>query len=675
MKTWFSRFFSTSATSTTTQPEDIQKGLNDFVSFLSMQISEPQKAKGLVEETTKFRNLTIDKQIEECPRFYLAFEQYLTEIDKKVSYTTQKLRDNIKTRFPFLSTLEGFSVILKPSREQSIYLCKQLLELTLDSILEVLGAAQDDWFKKLKLSVQRIPNNPNLEQLPFVYNQTITSSEDWIHFFKITNQKVLDNIENKVGVVLSKRLFERSYKKVANTYQALDTFPSVVAILPDRLLDTEKIDILSKHQLVKILLEKADYLENLNHSLSEKNQKLEEAQFALSTSKNETESAFRQLSAVLNTVNEGIITANSNSKIVMMNQQIQAIFGYTNAELIGRDLTTIMPESYRPHHKAGMKRHLQTNSSVVLNTTVQLEGLHKNGTVFPIEINIAKTEVDGKVLFTAAIKDITQRLAMEKALIQSKEELEERVEERTTELNIAQQELKSMILELERSNTELEQFAYITSHDLQEPLRMVTSYLQLIQRLYKNKLDETGLGYMNFAIDGAKRMKQLIRDLLQYSRVGRGTLSFKPIKIETLQLLMNNTFRARLEETKGQISFTGITEIVADRTLMIQLLQNLIGNALKFKKETEPPQITIYVTETEQYWQLEIKDNGIGIEERFQEKIFAVFHRLNHDDAYEGTGIGLAICKKIADQHKGKIWVESKFGVGSTFYISISKHL
>jgi PAS domain S-box-containing protein len=225
--------------------------------------------------------------------------------------------------------------------------------------------------------------------------------------------------------------------------------------------------------------------------------------------------------------------------------------------------------------------------------------------------------------------------------------------------------------DLERSNQDLQQFAYVASHDLQEPLRMVISFLGLLQKKYQGNLDAKADQYINYAADGATRMKALINDLLSFSRIGtKGKLS-EVVDMNDVYAQVIQTLGPRLQETKAEITCDPLPTIQGDQYQMIQLLQNFFTNAVKFRREKEIPRVHLGVIQEEKQWKFFIRDNGIGIEEKYQPKLFNLFTRLHTRDKYEGTGIGLAICKKIVERHGGRIWVESKVGVGSTFYFTI----
>jgi signal transduction histidine kinase len=241
-----------------------------------------------------------------------------------------------------------------------------------------------------------------------------------------------------------------------------------------------------------------------------------------------------------------------------------------------------------------------------------------------------------------------------------------------TERKLAEKELERTLDELKRSNQELEQFAYVASHDLQEPLRMVSSFTQLLEMKYKDELDAEALEYIGFAVDGAKRMQLLINDLLEYSRVTRKSTEFEAVNIEKVldEVLFN--LEIVIEENQAIIIRESLPEIQSDYGQMVQLFQNLIGNALKYRSE-ETPEIRISAQKEDDHWIFSVADNGIGMDSEYFVQVFKIFRRLNTQDEHEGTGIGLAITKRIIEHHGGRIWVESEPGKGSTFYFTIPK--
>ena len=234
----------------------------------------------------------------------------------------------------------------------------------------------------------------------------------------------------------------------------------------------------------------------------------------------------------------------------------------------------------------------------------------------------------------------------------------------------ARQDLEESVTELGRSNAELQQFAYVASHDLQEPLRMVSSYTQLLAKRYAGKLDSDADEFIAFAVDGAARMQRLIQDLLAYSRVSKEVRQFEPTAVGVaLNYALDNLVNA-VKESRAVVTHDPLPAVMGDERQLVQLFQNLLSNAVKFSGE-QPPRIHVSAKPSAGGWLFSIHDNGIGLDPQYADRIFVIFQRLHNRQEYPGTGIGLAICKKIVERHGGHIWVKSEPGKGATFYFTI----
>jgi signal transduction histidine kinase len=257
-----------------------------------------------------------------------------------------------------------------------------------------------------------------------------------------------------------------------------------------------------------------------------------------------------------------------------------------------------------------------------------------------------------------------ERDAAERSVRELNQSLERRVAERTRELEEAN-------VNLSRSNADLERFAYVASHDLQEPLRMVASYVGLIRRQYEGKLDASADEYISFAVDGAKRMQSLIQDLLTYSRAGTQALALETVDLTRVLRDALRDLKASLQESGAVVEFDPLPSLPVDSMKMTQVFQNLIGNAIKFSKPEEPPRIEIRAKQAGDTWEISVRDHGIGFDPQFADRIFVLFQRLHGAGQYPGTGIGLAICKRIVEAHGGTITAESTLGQGSVFRFTL----
>jgi PAS domain S-box-containing protein len=334
-----------------------------------------------------------------------------------------------------------------------------------------------------------------------------------------------------------------------------------------------------------------------------------------------------------------------------VNEAAVCLYGYSQEEFRNMTIRDIRPQEDIP-------RLLENVAGIGVAGDTYRDGnwrhLKKSGEVIDVELTAHAIEYERRRARMVIINDITERKKAETMLQQLNHDLEARA------------------VELAASNAELERFAYIASHDLQEPLRMVSSFLQLLQKKYKGQLDDKATQYIHFAVDGAERMKTLILDLLEYSRVGSGKGSFGTVSMDEVMKEVGETFREKIIADRARVEIGPMPDAYGDKVQLVQLIQNLVGNALKYQSG-DPPVIRVEGKEVPGGWQYSVRDNGIGIDPMFFEKIFIIFQRLHNKSDFSGTGIGLAICKKIVERHGGRIWVDSSPGKGSSFFFTIAK--
>ena len=344
---------------------------------------------------------------------------------------------------------------------------------------------------------------------------------------------------------------------------------------------------------------------------------------------------------------DAMVVVNQTGDIVLLNRQAEKQFGYSRDELLGQQVTNIIPEGFAERLIADDLRSAEDALAQQIGTGIELTARRKDGTDFPIELMLSPLASGDMILVTAAIRDITVRKKAEADLLQT-------------------------VAELNRSNEELGQFAYLASHDLQEPLRMVASYTQLLSRRYKGRLDSDADEFIAFAVDGASRMQRLIEDLLSYSRVGtKGQPLVATSSEAALEQALANLHVA-VEEHGAEVTHDPLPTVLADEVQLIQLFQNLVGNAIKYQDSGVPKIHVSAARNGDRMWTFSVKDNGLGIGPEYLEKVFGMFERLHRRDGYAGTGIGLAICRKIVERHGGEISVESQLGEGSTFHFALA---
>ena len=343
---------------------------------------------------------------------------------------------------------------------------------------------------------------------------------------------------------------------------------------------------------------------------------------------------------------DAMVVVNPAGEIVLLNVQAEKQFGYTRDQLVGQRVKTIIPQGFAERLIADGNRSAAEALAQQIGTGIELIARRKDGSEFPIEIMLSPLESAEGILVTAAIRNITERKKSEEHLVKT-------------------------VGELKRSNDELQQFAYVSSHDLQEPLRMVASYTQLLAGRYKGRLDSDADEFIAFAVDGCNRMQGLIKDLLAYSRAGTNGKALREVSGEkALEEALAN-LRAIIEQSGAVVTHDSLPVLRTDNTQLTQVFQNLVGNAIKYHG-AEVPHVHISATKNDgREWIFSVRDNGLGIDPQYFGRIFILFQRLHGRDEFEGTGIGLAICKKILERLGGRIWVESRPERGSTFYFAL----
>ncbi|MDP3858136.1 MAG: PAS domain S-box protein [Stagnimonas sp.] len=354
------------------------------------------------------------------------------------------------------------------------------------------------------------------------------------------------------------------------------------------------------------------------------------------------ESRFRSL---LETAPDAMVIIGADGRVALVNAQTERLFGYPRAELIGQTVEMLIPERLRDRHLGHRDRFFGEPKARPMGLGLDLWGRRRDGSEFEIEISLSPLETEEARYVTAAIRDISQRKTVERKLAQ-------------------------YASDLERSNRELSQFAYVASHDLRAPLRSVVGFAQMLLKNNRPQLDSDGQEFLGYIVDSSRHMQQLIDDLLAYSKVGDAAAEHVEVDCEDLLREVLTQLTATIQERSAEVSHQPLPTVSGSRHQLGQLLQNLIGNAIKFQPG-ERPRVELSAEREGGHWHFQVRDHGIGIAPEHRERIFQIFQRLHTHEEYEGTGIGLAICEKIVSNHGGRIWVESSPGEGSCFHFTL----
>ncbi len=348
-----------------------------------------------------------------------------------------------------------------------------------------------------------------------------------------------------------------------------------------------------------------------------------------------SESRFR---GVVEASPNGMVMVDQNGRIVLVNAEVERRFGFSRGELLGQPVEQLLPIPARAQHPNDRAAFQLAPEARQMGKGRDVVGTRKDGSPIPMEVGLSPVDIDGRTFMLATLVDISERKAAE--------------------------------VELRRSNEELQRFAYVASHDLQEPLRTVASYVQLLERRYADKLDSDAKEFIAFAVDGARRMQQLVQDLLELSRVGTREKSFVWGSADVVLDGAVEDLHIAIDESNAVITRDPLPRVYADPVQLRQLFTNLIGNAIKFRG-VERARVEMTVRSEGRDWVFGVRDHGIGIEPQYFDRIFVIFQRLHGREAYPGTGIGLAICKKIVERHGGRIWAESTPGDGTLFSFTL----
>ncbi len=416
--------------------------------------------------------------------------------------------------------------------------------------------------------------------------------------------------------------------------------------------DLGAVDFLFKPIVPEVLRSKVAVFVDLSRG----NAKLQEQADALRTQAQVLRKAEQKFRSLLEAAPDAMVMCKEDGEIVMVNSQTELLFNCQRDKLISKNIRSLVP-SWGYRFNPGWADDFGMPKLPPVQRGIELHAFPEGRDPFQAEFSFSPLQTEDGVLITCSIRDITERKKTEERIRELNTNLEQRVLERTEELM--------------RSNEELQQFAYIASHDLQEPLRTVSIYAQLLAKRYKKHLDGDADQFIKFIVEGSERMEKLIHDLLDFSRVdARGTDFFTRTNCDDALNDATDNLHSLIEESGAVLTRGTLPGVTGDPVQLTRLFQNLLVNSIKYRTD-DPPRIHIAATSRAEEWLFSITDNGIGIDPQYAEKIFGIFRALGPRDRSAGTGMGLAICRKIVTRHEGRIWVESSLGKGATFYFTL----
>lgn len=616
----------------------------DFVPlfvFLRRKISSKEKADGVLKKIEEFLKMPHKKQLEVFPSYYLFIEKYLLEIENQFDASFEVLRKKIKELFPDqINVHPSIHIIFEEQHQQELYLKNRFALYVLNAAIEILGAKGENSLINLRDAFDTASRNnfvitSELQELMDAREET-----DVCTYFKRTFQKIFDSISSYLGERAAIRLFENQYQKLAANYAYLNSFALFIDILPGKVLDEEKINILSKSQIENLLLGKIRSLEIYNEAVQHKNVELELTQQELVEAKEQHKKNADQLSTVLETIAQSVITFDNTGIIIMVNQRVEEMWGHNRNSLIGTSVENL----FTP----GTFNEIFSNSTEVgMKFTLEVNALKKNGASFPAEMSLSSFYMDQGIYYTAAVHDISLK-------------------------KIEEQQIEDLLNKIKRNNIDLKNYARVVSHDLKTPIRGIKNIVDWLDEDYRNNMDDQGKEYLDLLKTKIVHMNQMVEGILAYSKAGvensiLDTIDVNDLLKEVVSLVSApKNFDIQIQEN--------IPKVEAEEIKLKQVFQNLITNAIKYNNKKNGV-INISFSENETHWVFSVADNGMGIEEKHHDSIFEVFQTLHPTDRFDSTGIGLSIVKRIVEQHKGKISVESIPDIGSTFTFSISKQL
>jgi PAS domain S-box-containing protein len=523
----------------------------------------------------------------------------------------------------------------------------KLLDPKTEEIAKLAEPKSQDRFQEMPIRVLIVEDSPTQAKLLDISLKRLGVEVEWLG----TLTKTLSRLESTgVDVILlDLSLPDSSGLETFHKVHALDTCVPIVVLtsLDDQRIALEAVKSGAQDYLIKGRASDDSVVRCLRYAI-ERNR----VEVALRESE-------RRTRLIIENSLDAFFSIDRFGTIIDWNLQAENTFGWTRLEALGKPFTDLIaPAVLRGRNLNTVERIISQEGLGALNTRQEVLAVHKTGREFPIEYGFFSIRAGQDDIYCTFASDISARKQAERKRKQINDELEQRVQERT--------------VELQRSNEELHQFAKIASHDLQEPLRAIEGFVHLLIKRYKGKLDKDADEFMDFIMDGTIRMQELIQAVLEHSRIGTDEGEKEPplTDVNSVLTVVRANLNKSITDSGAELKIASMPTVAVERSQLIQLFQNLVSNAIKYTGP-QRPRITITAELSVNEWMFSVQDNGIGIDSQYADKIFDMFARLHGQTRYSGTGMGLAICKKIVNTHGGRIWMESVPGEGSIFYFTL----
>mgnify|MGYP002713031693 CR=1 FL=1 len=627
-----------------------------LILYLTDQISVPEKATSVREKVDQFKKMSLVAQYDALPAMYLLLEQYLAEVDPRHKYTRDELREFVRLQYKSLLSSDPFALIfVEDNVRQELLLCRDFILAYLHLGYDLMGAQLDEAIYWLA----QIPENPSLP-IPLAEQTELPSTDAaWVPFLRQFSQAYVSILAEALGEDTAVRIVEKGYDGLAQMYIGLETFPIIIRLLPENLLDEHKISLLSSRQIQRTLIKNVADLEKINDTVVRKNAELERTQSALIAAREEALRSSSQFQAVINTVGDGIVAFTHLGDIVLANKEAQSMWDVHENQLVGEHILTLLPDLYLENwdefllntHPA-VERHDVTQ---VLGQWLEMESHRANGTPFSIEVKVNVTQIGERVLYTAAVRDITERKRFELAMAHARD------------WALEASDLKSRLL-------------VNMGHDLRTPLNAILGYVDMLKEGVYGDISEEQVDVIRRVLRNGAQMNGLINNLLDQVRSESGqmiALNIRPFQPATLLENIHSTTELAARK-KGLECTTTLDpqlpeEMIGDEDRLFQIVLNLVNNAIKF---TDEGYIKIeFCAQDDTNWIISVADSGRGIAKSDQALIFEPFQQIvGTGQEGRGLGLGLSIVNQFVTLMDGEINLSSQLGKGSTIKISLPIH-